>query len=591
MSKDVFANPQAPANYNHPKNVSDSSTDMTNEDFRKLLMTPSVGGPKTASLGGGPTTTKVEFSHTKKKFNDESHQKRKEKKAHYASLMKEVKEREKELAEKYRDRAKERRELESSGAAPTVSTTSNFRAVAPDFSLSDNTDRRLKIIEESKYLGGDLEHTHLVKGLDYALLQKVKAELEKKDQELDEEQERENKANEEDDEDDEDKMDVKTSSKPKILTKSSNAAIAAALTKSLDDSSGLKRQIELAQKKAFAKPSKLDAKKPHEIEPEDESKIVFKTKLGRNVFRCLFESEPPKVNELFQPHRMAYIVDLTNEEELDIPITSIRSKADCPTDGTNTSMTTNDIVINKLTQILSYLRHGKRDTKKGKKKNMARSGEETVEASKTDVGLSIYDDIGDYVPNLAKKKESESGDRKSNRDYFDRKDRDEYRNDAPTAEAASEFIKNIVKSADKKSERDSKKEENVKKSTGMEVKFDADSYSECYPGTRAEDDVNIDSDEEADFSKMDLGKKGPVNRWDFESNEEYNNYMSNREALPKAAFQFGVKMGDGRKTRNKPGDSKADKNKLDKEWTKISQLIDKRKSGDMGILGSKKPKY
>ena len=27
--------------------------------------------------------------------------------------------------------------------------------------------------EETKYLGGDLEHTHLVKGLDYALLQKV----------------------------------------------------------------------------------------------------------------------------------------------------------------------------------------------------------------------------------------------------------------------------------------------------------------------------------------------------------------------------------------------------------------------------------
>ena len=28
-------------------------------------------------------------------------------------------------------------------------------------------------IEESKFLGGDLEHTHLVKGLDFALLQKV----------------------------------------------------------------------------------------------------------------------------------------------------------------------------------------------------------------------------------------------------------------------------------------------------------------------------------------------------------------------------------------------------------------------------------
>lgn len=29
------------------------------------------------------------------------------------------------------------------------------------------------MIQESKFLGGDMEHTHLVKGLDYALLQKV----------------------------------------------------------------------------------------------------------------------------------------------------------------------------------------------------------------------------------------------------------------------------------------------------------------------------------------------------------------------------------------------------------------------------------
>lgn len=35
-------------------------------------------------------------------------------------------------------------------------------------------ERRKQLIQESKYLGGDMEHTHLVKGLDYALLEKVK---------------------------------------------------------------------------------------------------------------------------------------------------------------------------------------------------------------------------------------------------------------------------------------------------------------------------------------------------------------------------------------------------------------------------------
>merc|ERR1719311_158313 len=33
-------------------------------------------------------------------------------------------------------------------------------------------------MEESKYLGGDASHTHLVKGLDFALLSKVRNEVE-----------------------------------------------------------------------------------------------------------------------------------------------------------------------------------------------------------------------------------------------------------------------------------------------------------------------------------------------------------------------------------------------------------------------------
>jgi IK cytokine len=98
--------------------------------------------------------------------------------------MKEVKEREAELAQKYRDRAKERRENKTN-EADFVSTTQNFKTVAPEFSLVENAERRRQIIEESKFLGGDLEHTHLVKGLDYALLQKIKAELEKKQDDLD----------------------------------------------------------------------------------------------------------------------------------------------------------------------------------------------------------------------------------------------------------------------------------------------------------------------------------------------------------------------------------------------------------------------
>ena len=46
--------------------------------------------------------------------------------------------------------------------------------------------------------------------------------------------------------------------------------------------------------------------------------------------------------------------------------------------------------------------------------------------------------------------------------------------------------------------------------------------------------MNIDSDDEPDYDKMDMGsKKGTVGRWDFESQEEYSSYMGNKEAMPK----------------------------------------------------------
>lgn len=64
---------------------------------------------------------------------------------------------------------------QQAATAAAAAATGNYKSVAPD--LKGNFDaaaRRKQIIEESKFLGGDLEHTHMVKGLDYALLQKVR---------------------------------------------------------------------------------------------------------------------------------------------------------------------------------------------------------------------------------------------------------------------------------------------------------------------------------------------------------------------------------------------------------------------------------
>ncbi|GFU12110.1 protein Red [Nephila pilipes] len=74
------------------------------------------------------------------------------------------------------DIAKERRD----GVNPdyqnedSITSAAGYRAVAPvvKFGL-DNVERRRQIIQESKFLGGDMEHTYLVNGLDYDLLQRA----------------------------------------------------------------------------------------------------------------------------------------------------------------------------------------------------------------------------------------------------------------------------------------------------------------------------------------------------------------------------------------------------------------------------------
>ena len=52
-------------------------------------------------------------------------------------------------------------------------------------------------------------------------------------------------------------------------------------------------------------------------------------------------------------------------------------------------------------------------------------------------------------------------------------------------------------------------------------------YAECYPGLAEMDDAIGDSDDEADFSKMDMGnKKGPVGRFGMETIFLYHSVAS-----------------------------------------------------------------
>uniref|UniRef100_A0A8C7NC89 IK cytokine n=1 Tax=Oncorhynchus kisutch TaxID=8019 RepID=A0A8C7NC89_ONCKI len=495
-----FSNPLAPDGHEVEDHRSALQSKLTNEDFRKLLMTPR------ATPSSAPPSSKSSRHHEMPRDyseEDDPAARRRKKKSYYAKLRQQEVERERELAEKYRDRARERRDGVNKDYEETelISTTANYRAVGPTAEADNSAaEKRRQMIQESKFLGGDMEHTHLVKGLDFALLQKVRAEITSKEKE------------EED-------------------------------------------MIEKVTK---------EVKK--EIEPEE--KIEFKTRLGRNIYRIMFKGRQFERNELFLPGRMAYVVDLEDEyADTDIPTTLIRSKADCPTMEAQTTLTTNDIVISKLTQILSYLRQGTRNKKmKKKEKGGVKIDEKKVPGPEADV--SIFDDIGDYAPSTSKairdkekeryreKERDRERDRERERERERERDKEEEKRrhsyfEKPRAdddetvetETGPGSVKDQIKLINEKfaatpqwpgetypfhstAGSRGRKEEKLGDFFGM-----SNSYAECYPATM--DDLAVDSDEEVDYTKMDQGnKKGPLGRWDFDTQDEYTLCLNNEPGIP-----------------------------------------------------------
>ncbi|KAK6945549.1 Protein RED, C-terminal [Dillenia turbinata] len=98
--------------------------------------------------------------------------------------------------------------------------------------------------------------------------------------------------------------------------------------------------------------------------------------------------------------------------------------------------------------------------------------------------------------------------------------------------------------------------------------FISESYSECYPGYQG---ITVRS--WTVMMKMICQKWTWVEGWDFETQEEWATYNEQKEVMPKAAFQFGVKMQDGRKTRKQNKDQK-----LANEPHKINKILARSKA-------------
>lgn len=249
----------------------------------------------------------------------------------------------------YRDRAQERREgvntdFELEPDDLRISNPiSEYIQLNDDGKPIDDDERRRQLIEDSKYLGGDVEHTHLVKGLDFALLEKVK-----NDQKLAEKLSGHKNADRdlafEDQDSDSEEEEFR------------NEAILAASTK---------RQL-------------VDIEKLKKGQSSD--MIPCRTALARRILNVLDEKWPAK-SELFLPGRMSYVIPVDEDSE-DFTVTTIlRSKADASTIDESGSLNESDFALDQLVSILGRIRGGVSSNEPARKvKNWDR-----------DEGLNDYD--------------------------------------------------------------------------------------------------------------------------------------------------------------------------------------------------------
>jgi len=109
--------------------------------------------------------------------------------------------------------------------------------------------------------------------------------------------------------------------------------------------------------------------------------------------------------------------------------------------------------------------------------------------------------------------------------------------------------------------------------------FVSDTYAECYPDYQEFGNELVDSDDE-DLTKMDTGKNhGHLGRQDFDNEEQWAAYNAKREALPKAAFQFGVKKSDGRKSHRAMTKGDGRDQKLATQLNQIRTIIKDKTGG------------
>ncbi|KND01853.1 uncharacterized protein SPPG_03643 [Spizellomyces punctatus DAOM BR117] len=495
----------------------------------------------------------------------------------------------------YRDRARERRE----GANPDYEETEQMLAVLKASEQSQNADRTETdtslSIEQSKYLGGDAKHTHLVKGLDYALLEKVQRELQQKDAEEKKEEEAIQYVEQ-----------IHGDGGSKF-----NSTFAANI-------------YELAVKKAKVQP-------PLRNELFIPGRLAFAWELGT--------------------------IDETGDYigTRDIPTSVMRSRADVKGYDRNFTISGSDLVIEKVASVVAYLREGsgtaganpsgkrrvkRKDKEKGQAQiekveepgtaKQAQTEEEDIFADAGREYTFQVEDRGrrpaDRVVGMGEYFDSAAVLMEDNKEASDGMDLDVIGPESGNAlstilqESAGMLDSLQGDGAAKKMVGSLQTAGGAKMPTDLEQPSTGSTtghkrqHSDLLPASALDDvqenhladladlDDSASDAEGADLNQMDLGvrqnKRKQLTRFDFDTDEEWQKYKDKQVHLPKAAFQFGIKASDGRQKSGRKGGEGSGKKKnhdakLNREFQQLNKVFtDKYGTGleDSGGGRNKKQK-
>ncbi|CAH9130078.1 unnamed protein product [Cuscuta epithymum] len=519
---------------------------------------------------------------------------------------------------KYRDRAKERRE--DINPDYELNELGAFHAVAPPGNVDiGSADAHKLSIEKSKYLGGDVEHTHLVKGLDYALLHKVRSEIDKKP-DVGDDPDGKSRAPKEDQ-----TLAFRTATaksvykwivKPQTDVKTNEMFLPGRMAFIFNMESGFSHDIPTTLHR-----SKADCPVPEEMVTVSVDGSVLDRIAKIMTYLRLGSSGKVLKKKKKEKDGKGKISGFVNGYEENNNI----SKSDAMKNH-----------IDKATALPAHESSKKNHHSEFREKqgpSVARVEEEDIF-----VGEGVDYSIPAVDPNQSPISEDmeESPRNKERTSYFGEPAAayasipssephhgwqangyeavqaqafggvyppewqdyqyaeqvgypDQYLQQTYDAQTGSIILQDPQLMTQEEKDRglgsvfkrDDQRLQQLRERDAREKdpNFVSESYSECYPGYQEYNREVVDSDDEADLTKMDMGgrAKGRLHRWDFETEEEWASYNEQKEAMPKAAFQFGVKMQDGRKTRKQNKD-----HKLNNELHKISKLLARKKMEEKG---------